>query len=453
MLGDLGPIFARRRIAAGVDRNGNLVLVRPDKIQVDYSDKGRREQIDRIVATIGADNSDETERDLALRSGVWTVNVPAVLDESGPEPRWPVEPLDGYLGLFEDVDIRAIPCHVFIGSQSHVPRFLGASAAWVGEMAFPGETTDKTPSGMMVKLTTAEPAAEPTFLREPLNIAKRRRPRILVLDTGLRTEGGAGARIENAALRRSAQNRTLNIHLHTPWLDDPTVGAQDDEDEPDDDGSGTLDFEAGHGTFVTGIVRQVCPDAEVHPAGVLSSFGEGDPATVLRTIARMIAPGDPPFDIVIMSFGAHFTDDDATLFGDALKALLGDALMVAAAGNQQTCRPYFPAGLHDVIGVGGLEAGGKAWFTNFGPWVDASAPAIDVVSTFFNDFPEVIDGKPTRHFKQWARWSGTSFSAPKVAAAVAQEMYLYGGTAHEAWKRLSTFRHHRFPDLGVVFNL
>ena len=39
--------------------------------------------------------------------------------------------------------------------------------------------------------------------------------------------------------------------------------------------SGLLDFEAGHGTFIAGIVRQICPDAEIHPAGVLSSFGEG----------------------------------------------------------------------------------------------------------------------------------------------------------------------------------
>ena len=55
----------------------------------------------------------------------------------------------------------------------------------------------------------------------------------------------------------------------------------DDEDEPDDDGTGTLDFEGGHGTFIAGVIAQLCPDAEVHTSGVLSSFGDGDVADVI----------------------------------------------------------------------------------------------------------------------------------------------------------------------------
>ena len=106
-----------------------------------------------------------------------------------------------------------------------------------------------------------------------------------------------------------------------------------------------------------------------------------------------------------------------------------------------------------MVGVGALAADGKAWFTNFGGWVDACAPGVDVVSTFFNDFDEILGGVVTRQYREWARWSGTSFSAPKVAAAIAREMYLFGGTAKEAWKRLSTPSHYRYPDLGVVFNL
>ena len=50
------------------------------------------------------------------------------------------------------------------------------------------------------------------------------------------------------------------------------------------------------------------------------------------------------------------------------------------------------------------------------------------MSTFFNDFDEILGGVVTRQYREWARWSGTSFSAPKVAAAIAREMYLFGGT-------------------------
>jgi subtilisin family serine protease len=184
---------------------------------------------------------------------------------------------------------------------------------------------------------------------------------------------------------------------------------------------------------------------------------------VIAGLQAGLARTDP--DIVVMSFGAFFADDDPGLFGEALLELLGNRLGVAAAGNQVTCRPYFPAGLPGVVGVGAVWAGGRAWFSNFGGWVDACAPGVDVVSTFFNFsedlslFPDDLDDLKPREFKGWARWSGTSFSAPKVAAVLAQEMYLNldaaGNdliSASEAWRRLTTHNHLRMPDLGVVFN-
>ena len=131
------------------------------------------------------------------------------------------------------------------------------------------------------------------------------------------------------------------------------------------------------------------------------------------------------------------------------------SLVIASAGNNGSCRQYFPAALPDVIAVGALDSAGRAAFSNFGPWVDACAPGVEVVSTFFTDHKDRLDGSNgvVNQYRGWASWSGTSFAAPKVAAVVAQEMYLNDGTSAEAWKRLSDFRHDRFPDLGVVFNL
>ena len=42
---------------------------------------------------------------------------------------------------------------------------------------------------------------------------------------------------------------------------------------------------------------------------------------------------------------------------------------------------------------------------------------------------------------------------PKVAAVIADEAARLGISTPEAWKRLSHYRHFRYPDLGIVFNV
>ena len=143
-----------------------------------------------------------------------------------------------------------------------------------------------------------------------------------------------------------------------------------------------------------------------------------------------------------------------------LKPLIEDGtVVVAAAGNDGSCRPAWPAALPEVIGVAALDCSGPAAFTNHGPWVDACAPGVGIVSTFL-DFDGVeapipaLDGFDPDCFEGFASWSGTSFSAPIVCAAIAREMTRCGITAAQAADRLlRTPGLLRLPDLGVVVNL
>jgi hypothetical protein len=451
-LGQLAEILSRRRIGVGVDARGQLVLARPDSIQVDFDGNSkRRKTVLELVEQIDADNADVVERYDAETTGVLTVKVAAEVTDVSGEPRWRLDALNSALARFSDKGIRTDLNHVVFGAHSPVPRVLGG--ALTGSSApSSSPTTIMTPENKAVLITTAEPTVAPRFLREPLDLSGHRRPRVLVLDTGLRTAANGKENHPEHAFLRSVDQQRRRIHLHDEWESNPDVEALDDEDEPDDDRSGLLDFEAGHGTFITGIVHQICPDADIFPAGVLSSFGEGSVARVRSAVGRM-ANSSGPFDIVVMSFGTYCANDDPGLFGARLPQLVGDAVAVAAAGNLQSCRPYFPAALPGVVGVGGLDRGGPAWFSNFGSWVDACAPAVDVVSTFFNDFTEKFGERPRRSYREWARWSGTSFAAPKIAGAIAQEMYVSQVSAKEAWQRLSSTDRLRMPDLGVVFNV
>jgi Subtilase family len=468
-LNALTEIFDRLNIAVGVDSSGHVVLARPNSLVAEITRPAQRGALARYVERF------DKEQARTIRKGgdgkqlpFATVRLKDVEREGiNGEDRWTfsrVQQAIRELAALEPPIVAELN-HVFLGAQSVIGNPLGAPASWAGEMAFLGRVVETKPDAngrvRKVMLSTAEPTEEPRFLRRRLNIGERRRPQILVLDTGLRTL------VENGT-RRPEHEFLDSCVVHAAWRDPaPNAAGQvpvDDEDEPDDDSTGTLDFEGGHGTFIAGVIAQLCPDADVHTAGVLSSFGDGDVSEVIDGLQRGLAASRLPIDIVVMSFGAFFADDDPGIFGTSLLQLLGKRMGIAAAGNQATCRPYFPAGLADVKGVGAVAAGGRAWFSNFGGWVDACAPGVDVVSTFFSFsedldlFPELDDLRP-REYKGWARWSGTSFSAPKVAALLAQEMYLNlndAGTdlisADEAWRRLTTHNHLRMPDLGVVFN-
>jgi subtilisin family serine protease len=111
-------------------------------------------------------------------------------------------------------------------------------------------------------------------------------------------------------------------------------------------------------------------------------------------------------------------------------------VVVAAAGNAGTCRPFWPAALPEVTAVGAVDGycRERALFSNYGKWVDAYAPGVDVISTFlFHDGPvevtDILSGaaipnwiQDPDHYEGWAMWSGTSFAAPYVAGAIAHLM-------------------------------
>jgi len=210
-------------------------------------------------------------------------------------------------------------------------------------------------------------------------------------------------------------------------------------DEPDADDDGNLDPAAGHATFIAALVEQLAPDAKVEVRQVLSTFGDGSDSDVADTLWTLV---DAPPDVVNLSFAGYSEGDVAPLaIRNAVAELVArGTAVVAAAGNDATCRPAWPASLDGVVGVGALGPAGPAWFTNHGPWVRACAPGVDVVSRFF-EVPlspaasQQHDVRALTEVSRWAAWSGTSFAAPIVAGVLARAV-LAGATPEQAVGRL-----------------
>ena len=287
--------------------------------------------------------------------------------------------------------------------------------------------------------SSARPAAEPYLTIAAARLAAAstapKGASVVVLDTGLATTGFRPAAVTAMAALLSA-------------------GAPDG-DRPDGDHDDELDPAAGHGTFIAGLIEQVAPGTKIALHRVLHAQGDGDEVTIAKAIYALPKPAAKGA-ILNLSFGGYVMDHPGVLASAVADAQHRGYVVVASAGNDGTCQPTFPAAFPDVISVGAVGPNGPASFTNYGSWVRACAPGVDLVSTFFDGWnghlPKAAGLDPD-DFEGWACWSGTSFSAPVVAGVLAREMTVTKCSASEAVTRLiDQPALLRIPGLGTVIN-
>ncbi len=271
-----------------------------------------------------------------------------------------------------------------------------------------------------------------------------RRPVVAIVDAGCGSHAWLDGVIE----------RGLN-------LDGRPVGSADAvETAAGGIGDEMSDAVAGHGTFMAGLVHMVCSDADLVAIRVVGDDGLVEEHQLARALGRLVElvrrfeageDGGQAVDVVVLSMG-YYDETDGTGPGAPLLAgtvaALGrmGVIVVAAAGNDATSRPMFPAALGPwsdakgpvrvdgaavpVVSVGAQNpAGSAALFSNAGPWVRAWAPGAAVVSTM----PITSGGSrspasagtahgaidPNDYSSGFAVWSGTSFAAAVVAGELA----------------------------------
>lgn len=219
-----------------------------------------------------------------------------------------------------------------------------------------------------------------------------------------------------------------------------------------------LDAQAGHGTFIAGVLLRGAPQARLLIRRVLGSDGVCDELALLRTLAGLHRHDGGSPDVVNLSLGGYTWDDrPSPLLAAALARFGRQTVFVAAAGNNASDRPFWPAALKSVVAVAALDRDGveAATFTNYGWWVDACAVGELVTSSFVCfDGPQAAQPPTTDVdpdlFRGYATWSGTSFAAPVVAAAIAARAAADAVPAATAADRVLDPHGRIRPDLGVV---
>lgn len=178
----------------------------------------------------------------------------------------------------------------------------------------------------------------------------------------------------------------------------------DNDNDPTETAADPETTDAGHGTFIAGLITLVAPDCRILPVRAFTSDGMSNAFTVASAIKYA---ADHGADVINLSFGSP---EKSRIVRDAVKyAHQRGAVLVAAAGNenQNTNKfPQYPAGLRQVISVAAIdETSRKAGFSNYGRDVSVSAPGVELASAYPGE--------------DYALWSGTSFAAPLAAAQAA----------------------------------
>lgn len=167
----------------------------------------------------------------------------------------------------------------------------------------------------------------------------------------------------------------------------------------------------GHGTHVAGIaasitnngvgIAGVAPLASIVPLRVLDNNGQGTTGNVGNGLVYAANNG---IQVVNLSLGGP--TGEAFLQAAVQYAWDRGAVIIAAAGNDNTSYPIVPASYPNVIAVASTNPSDlKSNFSNYGSWVDMAAPGDTILSTYLGG--------------SYAYLSGTSMAAPHVAGVAA----------------------------------
>jgi len=222
-------------------------------------------------------------------------------------------------------------------------------------------------------------------------------------------------------------------------------GDGEDPNPADPGDSNVFGFSSSfHGTHVAGTIAAatnngigvagVAPFAKLLPVRVLGQEG-GSSFDIRRGLCFAAGlstgsncagvPVNPrPADVINLSLGGT---DSSLLEAELIDELLAaGSIIVAAAGNNATSQPFYPAAYEGVIAVSAVTINqSRAPYSSFGPFVDVAAPGGDtsrnidgdpyvdgVLSTGGNDAQGAVD-------YVYPFFQGTSMAAPHVAGVFA----------------------------------
>lgn len=173
----------------------------------------------------------------------------------------------------------------------------------------------------------------------------------------------------------------------------------------------------GHGTHCAGIAAAVM-DNGIGVAGVAQVslmaekvLGAGGSGTADDVAQGIVHAADAGAEVISISLGGYIP---SKVLKDACQyAWNTGCILVGAAGNDNIQSRHYPAAYDTVIAVSATDwYDGKASYSNYGNWIELSAPG--------GDGADLHDWILSTYLDNWYAWAyGTSMAAPHVSGLAA----------------------------------
>jgi subtilisin family serine protease len=236
------------------------------------------------------------------------------------------------------------------------------------------------------------------------------------------------------------------------WIQGVEPDTRADIEDPERIRKGFADPYAGHGTFVSGVIRCLAPASHVVVEREIEVSGFVRESSLIKQIHDALSRSP---DIISMSAGGYTRDNVPSLAFQVLweerLSQLGGVIFVSAAGNDARTAPFWPAAFPWCVGVGSMSRDGqrRSWFSNYGAWVDVYAPGEDIVNAYARLKYMTVAGTVRDTSAGIVKWSGTSFATPIVSGLIAARMSRTGETGRLAADALLAAARSQFrPGVG-----
>lgn len=282
------------------------------------------------------------------------------------------------------------------------------------------------------------------YYREQWHYPAMNLPQAWDITTGTPPEGSVIVAVIDTGVYSSHPELKNKLVSGYDFIRDDTRSGDDQpgiDSNPEDEGDGQeLGSSSWHGTHVAGTIA-----AETNNGIGVAGVSWGAKIMPIRALGKN---GGTSYDIMqSMLFAAGLENDSGTTptqTADIINLSLGSyssspmeaalykqihdmgIIIVAAAGNENTSSPAYPASYDGVISVSATDySNSKAPYSNFGEFIDIAAPGGNLqVNQNADDWPDgvlstLVDDSTGTKKATFSFYQGTSMATPHVAGMLA----------------------------------